>query len=268
MIASAEKKLLNEIRRYQESLQYQLEIETKSKEEVQSQWDAFVLEKERSLHEIDTLNEGVVYYQETLKSYRNTLEHYLSTAFYELKDLLRQRVISDVRYAFEKTKKIPEPSRTTVIIQTALKDGIIEIVREYKYKLAKKMEEIDDECLLKYKSLGLSMSAGFEMETFLASHFQQGYLTQSSEVLVQEILSVVAKSRAKEMHQLDTEMQKILSSQFISLESEIKVKTDSEARVLIRDFSETLKKPLQEKEEKIQSEEKTLSSRLNILENE
>ena len=191
----------------------------------------------------------------------------MTTAFYELKDLLRQRVVSDVRYAFEKTKKIPESSRIAVIIQTALKDGIIDIVREYKYKLAKKMEEIDDECLLKYKSLGLSMSVGFEMETFLASHFQQGYLTQSSEVLVQEILSVVAKSRAKEMHQLDAEIQKILSSQLISLESEIKIKTDSESEVLIEDFTKTLKIPLQHKEENIQSEEKTLSSRLNLLEN-
>ena len=211
MIASAEKKLLNEIRRYQESLQYQLEIETKSKEEIQSQWDAFVLEKERSLEEIHSLSEGIDYYKETLDSYRNTLEHYLTTAFYELKDVLRQRVVSDVRYTFEKTKKIPESSRTAVIIQTALKDGIIDIVREYKYKLAKKMEEIDDVCLLKYKSLGLSTSAGFEMETFLASHFQEGFLTHNSEVLVQEILSVVAKSSSKKMQELDTEIQKILS---------------------------------------------------------
>ena len=266
MITSAEKKLLNEIRRYQESLQYQLIIETKSKEEIQSQWDVFVLEKERSLEETHSLSEGIDYYKETLDSYRNTLEHYLTTAFYELKDVLRQRVVSDVRYTFEKTKKTPESSRTAIIIQTALKDGIIDIVREYKYKLAKKMEEIDDVCLLKYKNLGLSVLVGFEMETFLASHFQQGYLTQSSEVLVQEILSVVAKSRVKEIHQLDAEIQKILSFQLISLESEIKIKTDSEASVLIRDFSETLKNPLQQREEQIESEERALSSRLSLVE--
>ena len=266
MIASAEKKLFNEMKRYQENLQYQLEIETKSKEEIQSQWDAFVLEKERSLEEIHSLSEDVAYYKETLESYKNTLEHYLTTAFYELKDVLRQRVVSDVRYTFEKTKKIPESSRTTVIIQTALKDGIIDIVREYKYKLAKKMEEIDEESMTKYKSFGLIVSVGFEMETFLASHFQQGYLIHSSDILVQEILSVVAKSRAKEIHKLDSEIQKILSSQFVSFESEIKVKADSEASVLIEDFSETLKRPLQQREEKIQSEEKTLSSRLSLLE--
>ena len=103
------------------------------------------------------------------------------------------------------------------------------------------------------------------METFLSSHFQQDYLTHSSEVLVQEILSVVAKSRAKEIHKLDSEIQKILSSQFVSFESVIKAKADSEASVLIDDFSETLKIPLQQREEKIQSEEKTLSSRLSLL---
>ena len=183
-----------------------------------------------------------------------------------MQGIVRQRLISDIRYAFEKTKKTPDTSRTTVIIQTAVKDGIIDIVREYKYKLAKKMEEIADACLVKYKSLGLLEVSMFEMETFLASHFQQGYLTHSSEVLVQEILSVLSKSRAKEIPKLDREIQQILSSQLTLLESEIKTKADSEAEVLIGAFCETLNIPLQQREEKIESEERTLSSRLNLLE--
>jgi len=266
MIASAEKKLLNEITRYQESLQYQLTIETKSKEEVQSQWDAFVLEKEHSRQEMHHLRKRIDSYGETLESYRESLDHFVSTEFYALQGVVRQRVVSDVRYAFEKTKKTAVSSRIAVIVETAVKDGIIDIVREYKYKLAKKMEEIDEECLLKYKSLGLHEVSMFEMETFLASHFQQGYLTHSSEVLVQEILSVVSKSKAKEINALDSEIQKILSLTLAPLESEIKEKADSEASRLIEEFSEILKTPLQQREEKIQSEEKALSSRVALLE--
>ena len=50
------------------------------------------------------------------------------------------------------------------------------------------------------------------------------------------------------------------------MESEIKAKTDSEAEVLIRDFCETLKIPLHQREEKTESEERALSSRLSLLE--
>jgi hypothetical protein len=267
MIASAQKKLLNEMRRYREILQYQLEVEAKSKEELQSQWDTFVLDKKHDLQDIHILRKELDHYQKMLNGYRHTtLENFLTTVFYELQGIVRQRLISDVRYAFEKTKKTPDTSRTTVIIQTAVKDGIIDIVREYKYKLAKKMEEIADACLVKYKSLGLLEVSMFEMEIFLASHFQQGYLTHSSEVLVQEILSVMSKSKAKEIPKLDREIQQILSSQLTLLESEIKTKADSEAEVLIGAFCETLNIPLQQREEKIESEERTLSSRLSLLE--
>jgi predicted GTPase len=267
MIASAQKKLLNEMRRYREILQYQLEVEAKSKEELQSQWDTFVLDKKHDLQDIHILRKELDHYQKMLNGYRHTtLVNFLTTAFYELQGIVRQRLISDIRYAFEKTKKTPDTSRTTVIIQTAVKDGIIDIVREYKYKLAKKMEEIADACLVKYKSLGLLEVSMFEMEIFLASHFQQGYLTHSSEVLVQEILSVMSKSKAKEIPKLDREIQQILSSQLTLLESEIKTKADSEAEVLIGAFCETLNIPLQQREEKIESEERTLSSRLSLLE--
>jgi hypothetical protein len=76
----------------------------------------------------------------------------------------------------------------------------------------------------------------------------------------------VSKSKAKEINALDSEIQKILSLTLAPLESEIKEKADSEASRLIEEFSEILKTPLQQREEKIQSEEKALSSRVALLE--
>ena len=251
IIASVHQKLGSVIIRYQDRLKYQLEMAAKSKEELQSQWEAFVLEKERTLQALNTLRADVDYHCENLHTYRNTLQHFLTTAFYELQGTLRQRVVSDVRYSFEKTKKIPESSRITVIIQTALKDGVIDIVREYKYKLAKKMEEIDP---------------AFEMQPFLESHFQRGFVTYNTEVLVQEILSAVSQSRTKKINHLDSEIQKILTIQLDPIENETKIKTDSEAEKLISDFSDVLKIPFTMREEKIQSDERTLSSRLNVFE--
>ena len=40
----------------------------------------------------------------------------------------------------KKTKKRPEDSRIKVIVQTAIKDGIIDVIRDYRYKFIKNLK--------------------------------------------------------------------------------------------------------------------------------
>ncbi len=38
----------------------------------------------------------------------------------------------------KKTKKRPESSRIKTIVETAIKDGIVDVIRDYRYKFIKK----------------------------------------------------------------------------------------------------------------------------------
>ena len=80
------------------------------------------------------MNEDINFYKSDAKNYIQSLEAFLQSELIELQNVIKQRVISDVRHSFEKTKKRPDDSRIKVIIQTAIKDGIIDVIRDYRYK--------------------------------------------------------------------------------------------------------------------------------------
>lgn len=86
------------------------------------------------------MSEDINYYKNDAKSYIDSLETFLQSELLELQNIIKQRVVNDTRYSLEKTKKRPENARVKVIVETAIKDGIIDVIRDYRYKFIKKSQ--------------------------------------------------------------------------------------------------------------------------------
>ena len=215
------------------------------------------------------MNEDIVYYKNDAKNYIDSLETFLESELVDLQTIIKQRVISDVRYSFEKTKKKPENSRIKVIVETAIKDGIIDVIRDYRYKFIVKSQSIGEQCEQKYQDFGFVMghkNDNFDARGFFQDDFKSGFLTSNNEILISQITGAVSKSKASKLNELDREIEDFIKGQFKSIEENIKTKANKVSSHLVETFFETLNAPLNRVKQKLQDEENILQNQIKSFE--
>jgi len=248
---------------------YELTLLSKSKEELEKELEEFNKKKAVNTRIFQAMSEDITYYKNDAKSYIDSLETFLESELIDLQTVIKQRVVSDVKYSFEKMKKRPENSRIKVIVETAIKDGIIDVIRDYRYKFIKKSQTIGEQCEQKYHDLGFALghkNENFDARGFFQEDFKSGFLTSNNEVLISQIIDAVSKSKDSRINELDREIEALISTQFTSIEDDLKVKAKKVSNMLIDSFFTTLNAPLKQFEQKLKNDEETLQNQLNSFE--
>ena len=269
IIKGAKTQLNKTIEKELKSFSYELILLSKSKEELQNDLSDFNKKKDANEKIFKAMNEDIVLYKNDAKNYVNTLETFLSTELIDLQNIIKQRVFSDVKYSFEKTKKRPESSRIKTIIETAIKDGIIDIIRDYRYKFIKKSQSIGEICEQKYQDLGFVIghkNDNFDARGFFQNDFKSGFLTSSNDVLVSKIVNEVSKSKANKLPELDRNIIIYIKEEFEPIEKNIMQKAKKVSEILIDTFFKEIAEPLKVLEHKLKKDEKSLQERISSFE--
>lgn len=269
IIQSGKSQVIKTIEKEAQSLNYELKLLSKSKEELEVELEEFNKKKAVNDRIFLAMKEDIIYYKNDAKNYIESLETFVESELIELQNVIKQRVISDVRYSFEKTKKRPENSRIKVIVETAIKDGIIDVIRDYRYKFIKKSQTIGEQCEQKYHDFGFSIghkNDNFDARGFFQDDFKAGFLTGNNEVLINQVISAVSKSKANKINELDREIESFVKDQFKSIEEDIKSKANKVSNLLIESFFATLNAPLQAFEQKMINDEEILQNQISSFE--
>ena len=270
IIQSAKSQLIKTLEKENLSLNYELKLLSKSKEELEKELKDFEKRKVVNKRIFDAMSEDIVFYKNDAKSYIQSLETFLESELIDLQTVIKQRVISDVRYSFEKTKKRPENTRIKVIVETAIKDGIIDVIRDYRYKFIVKSQSIGEQCEQKYQDFGFVIghkNDNFDARGFFQDDFKSGFLTSNNEILISQITGVVSKSKASKLNELDREIETFIKEQFEGIETDIKAKAKKVSGYLIETFFDTLNAPLNRVKQKLQDEENILQNQIDSFEN-
>ncbi len=265
IIKGAKSQVLKTITKEIKSYNYELILLNKSKEELEADLDEFTKKKETNKRIFASLNEDINLYKNDAKNYLETLETFLTTELLDLKNIIKQRVFNDVKYSYEKTKKRPESSRIKTIIETAIKDGIIDVIRDYRYKFIKKSQSIGEICEQKYHDLGFVLghkNDNFDARGFFQDDFKSGFLTSSNEVLIGKITNEVKNSKASKLPELDRKIETHIKDEFEAIEKNIKEKANDISNILIDNFFTQISEPLKVFEHKLKKDEKSLQDRL------
>lgn len=269
IVQSTKSQLFKTIEKQTASLNYELKLLSKSKEELNKELEEFNKKKVVNERIFTAMKEDINFYKNDAKSYIDSLETFLESELIELQNVIKQRVISDVRYSFEKTKKRPENSRIKVIVETAIKDGIIDVIRDYRYKFIKKSQTIGEQSEQKYHDFGFSIghkNDNFDARGFFQDDFKTGFLTSNNEILINQITQAVSKSKEKKLNELDREIEGYIKAQFKAIEEDIKTKAKKVSNMLIESFFETLNAPLKTFENKLLNDEKILQNQIETFE--
>ena len=269
VIQSSKNQLQKIIEKQNSFFNYELKLLSKSKDELENEMQEFNKRKSVNTRIFQAMSEDINYYKNDSKEYINSLETFLQSELIELQTVIKQRVVSDVRYSFEKIKKRPENSRIKVIVETAIKDGIIDVIRDYRYKFIKKSQTIGEQCEQKYHDLGFTIghkNENFDARGFFQDDFKSGFLTSNNEVLISQVIDAVSKSKESKMNELDREIELLIKNQFTSIEADIKTKAKKVSSLLIESFFSTLNAPLKTFEQKLKNDEEMLQKQINSFE--
>ena len=269
VIQSAKNQLQKVIEKQNSFYNYELQLLSKSKDELELELQDFNKKKSVNTRIFQAMSEDITYYKNDTKEYVNSLETFLQSELMDLQTVIKQRVVGDVRYSFEKTKKRPENTRIRVIVETAIKDGIIDVIRDYRYKFIKKSQTIGEQCEQKYQDLGFTIghkNENFDARGFFQDDFKSGFLTSNNEVLISQIIDAVSKSKDTKLNELDREIELLIKYQFTSIEEDIKVKAKKVSNLLIESFFTTLNAPLKTFEQKLKNDEEILQNQINSFE--
>ena len=266
VVQSSKKQLLRVVEKETSSLNYELKLLSKSKVELDQELETFNKKKEVNSRILTAMGEDIAFYKNDSKDYIESLETFLEAELIDLQSVIKQRVVSDVRYSFQKTKKRPANSRIKVIVETAIKDGIIDVIRDYRYKFIKKSQTIGEQCEQKYSDMGFSVGSkneSFDAIGFFQDDFKSGFLTSSNEVLVTQIVNAVSKSKDSKIEELSRDIENFIKNEFKSIEENIKKKAKEISIVLIDSFFSTLNEPVLILEQKLANEEEILSTQIS-----
>jgi hypothetical protein len=247
IIHSTQSKLLKTIEKELKSLHYEIMLLSKSKEELQTDLEEFNAKKSANEKIFQAMREDITLYKNDAQNYLQSLETFIKNELLDLQNIIKQRVFNDVKYSFETTKKRPESSRIKTIVQTAIKDGIIDVIRDYRYKFIKKSQDIGEICEQKYHDFGFVLNHkndNFDARGFFQDDFKAGFLTQSNDLLLGLITKEVEKSKASKLNELNRAIELHIQQEFEPIEQNIKQKANEVATLLIENFFRELQAPL------------------------
>ncbi len=269
IVKGVKTKLRKSVEKELKSFNYDLILLSKSKEELESDLKDFSKKKATNESIFEAMEEDIAVYKNDAKAYIQTLETFLVTELLDLQGIIKQRVFSDVKYSFEKTKKRPESKRIRAIVETAIKDGIVDVIRDYRYKFIKKSQSIGEVFEQKYQDLGFTIghkNENFDARGFFQNDFKSGFLTASNEILITKIVNEVSKSKESKLNELSLNIVNFIQEEFTPIENSIKEKAQKVSQVLVDNFFDEIAEPLKVFEKKLKKDEETLQNRIATFE--
>ena len=263
---SAKSRLSKAVSSELDSLNYELTILSKSEDELQEELERLKIIKSSEMIRFASLKEQISAYEDELSAYLDAQSILLDKELSKLQGIIRQRLLDDTRYALENEKKIPQNSRYRVIIEKALRHGLIEIIREYRHRFVQRSTKVEEALVSQYKDI-FNKSKG--SEPHLGEGFEKGFLTSNNEVLINRLIKVLSHCSLKTLQKADQEMISVLKEEFVNLEELIKKRATEISKDILESFFNTLKASIEALSKKLEADESLLQEHLySIAEDE
>lgn len=235
---------------------------------LREKFDKKSTQNEKNYKELEKIEELIEESQKELESFFTTLSNFLKIRIEKLKAVAISRVVDDCSYEARKNKAKPTQVRVVTMIETTMKDGIIDLVRDYRYefykKVTSKMEAIAQVSTL-FQSLEQT-SGVFDAKEFFEASFGKGFLNDSYAVVNQRAYEVVKNTKRGDMETLSVKLETIFKEAMESTLKKLHQSIDEVNGVLLGGFLQKVQEPIDTLKHKMSQEEEELLSQIAILE--
>ncbi len=237
-----------------------------SQEEIEQAYAKHQENKQSILNFLEQINQAIAQSQLEIQHYFTTLHKFAYNRLDTLQSVVKRRIMDDVSYEFTKNKKAPKEERISSIIQTAIKDGMVDFIRDYRYEFEKKMQSTLEFMDAKYGEFKHEdAKVHFDAKTFCEEHLGSILVFKNSMAIITSVNEAIRKYGKNEQSQLSSICDSLFGAEFDTIKEMLEGKLERVNAELLNAFVVLCKAPAKEIEERFGHEEATLEKAMKQM---
>jgi len=237
-----------------------------SQEEIEQAYAKHQENKQSILNFLEQINQAIAQSQLEMQHYFTTLHKFAYNRLDTLQSVVKRRIMDDVSYEFTKNKKAPKEERISSIIQTAIKDGMVDFIRDYRYEFEKKMQSTLEFMDAKYGEFKHEdAKVHFDAKTFCEEHLGSILVFKNSMAIIASVNEAIRKYGKNEQSQLSSICDSLFGAEFDTIKEMLEGKLERVNAELLNAFVILCKAPAKEIEERFGHEEATLEKAMKQM---
>ncbi|MDR0407464.1 MAG: dynamin family protein [Campylobacteraceae bacterium] len=181
-----------------------------------------------------------------------------------LRDRIFSRVYDDVKYELNKNKKKPSEERIAYIVESGLKDGMIDLIRDFRFGFSKKALNIEEKLSTFFEDVNMDLDIQkFDAKAFLES--QTGGITLNFSILISKVLTSLKKCSKSSIEQFGSDINLYLDDEFVTIKKELRKILEALNSKLADDFVLRKEEPLNRAKNIVQDETDNLKRQIEML---
>jgi len=259
-VASNRKELKHIAHTTHQTLLQSLSLLSLSQEEISVRFDAYHNEKNAIQEALERFTTALVQTQEALHDYVKTLYIFANNKIDALGNVLYKRIMDDVVYELSKHKRLPQEARIAYMVDAGLKEGMLDLIRDYRYEFQKKIEKALEDLSVRYAVFESQESPiTFDAKGFCEEYFSKTMIFKNSAAVVSQINHAIARDAKKEKGRLDQKIEALLKEELALRKETLSHTLAFLNEKILKDFSERINAPIVETKAQMQRKEKMLS---------
>lgn len=256
ILQSNKKELLSTIKLQKESLRVQKELFGKSAVEIENESSEYQKQINKTDKALESLKEKVNDFKAELVSYFKILHSFSKNKTTSMMEIVKRRVLDDVSYEFRKNKKRPEAQRISYIVDAGIKDGYIDLIRDYRYEFEKRVQSSLEKIKNDFENVAQIDNSMQDSKEFFDKYFSHANFANSNMVLIQKINKSIDMYAKKDISKFQSELDMFFAESFEGIYSEFDQKSKTINSDLMQNYEESFKKSINDVEFDIKSKQK------------
>ncbi len=266
IIKSNKSEILEIANRQSESFKNELKWLGSSMEELELAYKNHLVKKAEVLAFEEKLKASIELCKNELENSFLTLQSFVEKQLIRLQGVVVRRISDDVTYSFEKQKIAPKEERISVMIQTAMKDGLVDLIRDYRYEFSKKMQTLLESLEHQYADFkGILESEAFDVKAFCDEHLGSLLVFKNSTILSKNVNEVIKKHGKSEKGVMLSSLDLLFKAEILSLEEMFKAKLLGVNEKLLEAFLKQVNEPLKKVTQKSKEDGEVLEKALEQM---
>ena len=230
-----------------------------SSEDLEKEIQAHRQEKEAIEAFLVRIGMSIAQSTQEMEHYFITLEKFANQKMDALKNLLKRRVLEDAIYEFSKNKRAPKEERISYMIESGIKDGFIDMVRDYRYEFQKKMQNILEHLSVQYGDFKTeALTHSFDAKAFCETQLGSLLVFKNNTILIAGANEAIKKLGKSEQNALSLALDALFEAELFALREKMMEKILMINQGLLKEFIDLCKAPAHLIEERMNSKEEVL----------
>lgn len=237
----------------------------KSSDELEKELEVTKKSNKQNLITIEKIQSQTNEAKKSLKNYFKTLENFIEGKLNSLKSLVIQRVCDDVSYEWRKNKKKPKDERIKYMIETTMKDGIVDSIRDYRYEFSKRMENELEQINLIDTTAKFKEKNSFNAKEYFEQNFGTNFLSGNYTITNQRVLNALIKVKKDDIEIFSVALDDIFKDTIEDLSKTILYTLNVVNENLLNGFTQRVSGPTNNLKEALKEREDRLQAQILLL---